>query len=159
MLEGDLDLVNELSPQKFLLLTDFLCLHSRESGDATQCIPVDFGLLIKCSLPISDDILSEFQIAKCLIKLLLNGEETFLDLLPLYPFLAQLLSHLIEVEVELLGDGFQVLLLHAELVLVTDFLILVFEDSTQLGFQSLKVVFRGVLEFLKGFLSFIVFFI
>ena len=144
MLEGDLDLVDELGAKKFLLLTDLLHLHGREVGNTVKGLTINPLQMVEGCLAVLNDLLGVLQISKGLIKFLLKVEKRLFYIITLHSLLAYLLSGLIEVEIELLGDRFQILLLHTQIILLPILLVPIFKDAAQLPLEPLYVFF-GVL--------------
>ena len=71
MLEGNLDLVDELGPKKFLLLTDLLHLHGGEVGYTVKGLTINSLQMVEGCLAVLNDLLGVLQISKSLIKFLL----------------------------------------------------------------------------------------
>ena len=132
MLEGDLDLVDELGAKKFLLLTDLLHLHGREVGNTVKGLTINPLQMVEGCLAVLNDLLGVLQISKCLIKFFLKVEKRLFYLITLHPFFAYLLSGLIEIEIQLLGDRFQILLLHTQIILLPILLVPIFKYAAQL---------------------------
>jgi hypothetical protein len=101
MLEGNLNLIDELGPKKFLLLTNLLHLHGREVGYTVKGLTIHSLQMVEGCFTVLYDLLGVLQISKGLIKFLLKVEKRLFYLITLHPFFAYLLSGLIEVEIQL----------------------------------------------------------
>lgn len=145
MLEGNLNLIDELGPKKFLLLTDLLHLHRGEVGYTVKGLTINPLQMVEACLAVLYDLLGVLQISKGLIKFLLKVEKRLFYLITLHPFFAYLLSGLIEVEIQLLGHRFQILLLHAQIILLPVLLVPIFKDAAQLTLEPLYVFFGALL--------------
>ena len=145
MLEGNLNLIDELGPKKFLLLTDLLHLHGREVGYTVKSLTIHSLQMVEGCLAVLNDLLGVLQISEGLIKFLLKVEKRLFYLITLHPFFTDFLSGLIEVEIQLLGYRFQILLLHTQIILLPILLIAIFKYAAQLPLEPLYVFFSGLL--------------
>jgi hypothetical protein len=145
MFEGNLNLIDELGPKKFLLLTNLLDLHGGEVCYTVKGLTIDSLQMVEGCLTVLYDFLGVLQISKGLIKFLLKVEKRLFYLIALHPFFAKLFSGLVEVEIQLLSDRFQILLLHTQIILLPILLVTIFKDAAQLPLKSLCVFFRALL--------------
>ena len=62
MFEGNLNLIDELGPKKFLLLPDLLDLHGGDVGNTVKGLAINSLQMVKGSLAVLNDFLGILQI-------------------------------------------------------------------------------------------------